>query len=138
MLGKIIDGRLVVAGRKITDGDITITNPTNEKLVELGYKDLIYNPQPEYDNEEEKLVEVYGETETRIDVAYDIVALTDEEHNEIIKRKIVEEENKITERNKLDYMIDKDNEALKRIQQHRSVIIALRQKLRPVEQEVEQ
>ena len=137
MFGKIANGKLVIAGNTVTDGTNTITNPNREQLIALGYKEVEYTEKPTYNDEEEKLVEKYTEREGVIVAYYDIVNLTTEEHNEIIKRKIVEEENKITERNKLDYMIDKDNEALNRIQQHRSVIVELRAKIRPVEQEAE-
>ena len=132
MLGKLIDGRLVVAGNIIKDGNTTITNPTEEKLKELGYKTIEYTEKPIFNKEEEKLQEVYTDGET-ITVSYEVIALTDEEHNEIIKRKIVEEENKITKRNMLDFLVDKDQKAKELIDIHRDVIINLRTKLRKVE-----
>ena len=101
MYGKIINNKLYVIDKQIKTATGWITNPTEEQLKANGYKEVVYDDisQYEYNDEEEKLVEVYGETETRIDVAYDIVALTDEEHNEVILTKIIEEENKITPRN---------------------------------------
>ena len=96
--GKIIDGRLVVAGRIVKDGNTTITNPTEEKLKELGYKEIEYTEKPQYNREEEKLQEVYTDGE-KITVSYEVVALTTEEHNAIIQQEIVAEESKITARN---------------------------------------
>lgn len=134
MLGKLIDGRLQIAGRIVKEGNTTITNPTEEKLKELGYKEIEYTEKPTYDKEEEKLVEEYREDieKTTILVCYEVVALTKEEKIEIIKQEIIEEEDKITKRNILDFAVDKDNEALNRIQQHRSIIIELRAKLREI------
>lgn len=101
MYGKIINNNLYVIDKQIKTSTGWITNPTEEQLRTEGYKEVVYDDisQYEYNDEEEKLVEVYGETEMRIDVAYDIVKLTDEEHNEVILTKIIEEENKITPRN---------------------------------------
>lgn len=134
MLGKLIDGRLVVAGRIIKEGNTTITNPTEEKLKELGYKEIEYTEKPSFDKEEEKLQEIYTDGD-KITVSYEVVALTKEEKIEIIKQEIIEEEDKITKRNILDFAVDKDNEALNRIQQHRSIIIELRAKLREIANE---
>lgn len=139
MLGKLIDGRLQIAGRIVKEGNTTITNPTNEKLVELGYKEIVYCDKPNYDKENEKLIEVYAygdEPHTdKLYASYEKVALTKEEKIEIIKQEIIEEEDKITKRNILDFAVDKDNEALNRIQQHRSIIIELRAKLREITNE---
>ena len=134
--GKIIDGRLVVAGRIVKEGNTTITNPTNEKLVELGYKPIDYAEKPTYNREEEKLVERYTEQVDVIVVDYDIVALTTEEHNAVIQAEIVAEENKITPRN-IRNAIKGDTFALDKITEVESNIYQLRQKLRPVEQEAE-
>ena len=135
MLGKLIDGRLVVAGRIVKEGNTTITNPTNEKLVELGYKEIEYTEKPTYDKEEEKLQEVYTDGET-ITVSYEVVALTTEEHNAIIQQEIVAEENKITARNIREGILG-DNFATQKLTEIESNIYQLRQKLRPVEQEAE-
>ena len=113
MLGKIIDGRLVVAGRIVKEGNTTITNPTEEKLKELGYKEIEYTEKPSFDKEEEKLQEVYTDGD-KIQVSYEVVALTDEEHNAIIQQEIVAEENKITPRN-IRNAIKGDNFALNKI-----------------------
>lgn len=132
MLGKLIDGRLQVAGREIQEGTTKITCPTEEKLKELGYKEIEYTEKPNYDREEEKLQEVYTD-EDKITVSYEVIALTKEEKIAVIKQEIIDEEDKITKRNILDFAVDKDNEALNRIQQHRSIIIELRAKLREIQ-----
>lgn len=93
MLGKIIDGRLVVAGNIIETEIGTITNPTNTILRGLGYKDINYNEKPNYDFNTQRLKEVYVETDI-INVCYEIVELTKEEQFEIKKQKVVELEEK--------------------------------------------
>lgn len=133
MLGKIIDGKLVIAGRIIKEGNTTITNPTEEKLKELGYKEIEYNERPTFDKEEEKLQEIYTDGET-ITVSYEVVALTDEEHNAIIQAEIVAEENKITPRN-IRNAIKGDNFALNKITEVENNIVELRAKLREITNE---
>ena len=90
MLGKLIDGRLQIAGRIVKEGNTTITNPTEEKLKELGYKEIEYTEKPNFNKEEEKLQEVYTDGD-KIAVSYEVVALTDEEHNAIIQQEILAE-----------------------------------------------
>lgn len=133
MLGKIIDGRLVVAGRIIKEGNTTITNPTEEKLKELGYKEIEYTEKPQYDKEEQKIVEVYSEGEDKIIVSYGTEQLTDEEHNAIIQAEIIAEENKITARN-IRNAIKGDNFALNKITEVEGNIAELRAKLREIQE----
>lgn len=88
--GKIINEKLIIAGLKITNKNGgTITRPTDNILRELGYKPIDYAEKPEYDREEEKLIERYTEQEDVIVVDYDIVALTEEEQLEIKKQKVI-------------------------------------------------
>ena len=96
MFGKIENGRLKIAGSKIEIENGWITNPTEEKLKELGYKEIEYTEKPQYDKEEEKLQEVYTDGD-KITVGYEKVELSAEEHNAVIQQEIVAEENKITE-----------------------------------------
>ena len=133
MLGKIIDGRLQIAGRIIKEGNTTITNPTEEKLKELGYKEVEYTAKPKYDDEEEKLVEEYINGNNII-VNYTKVALTDEEHNEVIKQKIVEEENKVSARNIRGALLDINFDKNKIIEIENN-IAELRVKIREIEGE---
>lgn len=133
MLGKLIDGRLVVAGRIIKEGNTTITNPTEEKLKELGYKEIEYTEKPTFNKEEEKLQEIYTDGD-KIIVSYEVVALTDEEHNAIIQQEIVAEENKITNRN-IRNAIKGDNFALNRITEVENNIVELRAKIREITNE---
>lgn len=87
MFGKLIDGNLVIAGRIVKEGNTTITNPTEEKLKELGYKEIVYTEKPEFDKENEKLQETYTDGEM-ITVSYEIVALTDEEKRQNLENKV--------------------------------------------------
>jgi hypothetical protein len=132
MLGKIVNNQLVVAGRIVKEGNTTITNPTEEKLKELGYKTIEYTEKPTFNKEEENLQEVYTDGET-IQVSYEKVALTDEEHNAIIQQKIVQEENKITSRN-IRNAIKGDEFALNKITEVENNIVELRAKIREIEQ----
>lgn len=132
MLGKIIDGRLVVAGRIVKEGNTTITNPTEEMLKNLGYKEIVYTEKPSFDKEEEKLQEVYTDGD-KITVSYEVVALTDEEHNAIIQQEIVAEENKITSRN-IRNAIKGDNFALNKITEVEGNIVELRPKIRTIQE----
>ena len=131
MLGKLIDGRLVVAGRIVKEGNTTITNPTEEKLKELDYKAVEYTEKPEYDKEEEKLVETYTDGD-KIQVSYEKVELSAEEHNAIIQQEIVAEENKITARN-IRNAIKGDKFALNKIDEIENNIAELRAKIREIE-----
>lgn len=130
MLGKLIDGRLVVAGRIVKEGNTTITNPTNEKLVELGYKEIEYTEKPTFDKEEEKLQEVYTDGD-KITVGYEKVELSAEEHNAIIQAEIVAEENKITKRRQREIDLNKEG-ARDFEQQIENNIIKLRAKIREI------
>ena len=132
MLGKLIDGRLQIAGRIIKEGNTTITNPTEEKLKELGYKEIEYTEKPNFNKEEEKLQEVYIDGD-KITVSYEVVALTDEEHNAIIQQEILAEENKITARNVRNAIMG-DKFAKNRITEVEDNIAELRAKIREIEQ----
>ena len=128
MFGKIIDGKLVIAGNKIEITNGWITNPTEEQLKENGYKEVVYNDKPTYDIENEKLQEKYTDKK-KITVNYDIVALTTEEHNEVIQTEIIDEENKITSRN-IRNAIKGDEFALNKIDEVENNIAILRAKLK--------
>lgn len=127
MFGKIIDGNLVIAGNTIKTDSGWITNPTTETLKKLGYKEIEYTEKPEYDKENEKLVEIYTDGE-QITVSYEKVSLTDEEHNAVIQAEIVAEENKITARN-IRNAIKGDSFALSKIDEIEANIQTLRSKL---------
>ena len=131
MYGKIENGRLVIAGQKIQIENGWITNPTEEDLKANGYKTVEYTEKPEYDKEEEKLVETYTDGE-KITVSYEKVALTDYEHNDIIQQEIIDEENKITARN-IRNAIKGDKFALNKIDEIENNIAELRAKIREIE-----
>ena len=130
MLGKLIDGRLGVAGREVCEGKTKITCPTEKKLKELGYKEIEYTEKPSFNKEEEKLQEVYTDGD-KITVSYEVVALTDEEHNAIIQAEIVAEENKITARNVRNAIMG-DKFAKNKITEVENNIVELRAKIREI------
>lgn len=126
--GKIVNNKLIIAGNRIQIENGWITNPTEQDLLANGYKQIVYSEKPEYNIEEEKLVEIYTQTDI-ITVNYEKVVLTDEEHNNIIKQEIFEEESKITPRRQREFDLQIEG-AADFIQQVNDNIIALRVKLR--------
>lgn len=87
MFGKIIDGKLQIAGNEIKTDKGTVTNPNEELLKSLGYKEIVYTDKPEFDKENEKLSEVYTDGE-QITVSYEKVSLTDEEKRQNLENKV--------------------------------------------------
>ena len=66
MLGKLIDGVLITPSANERK-KIVITNPTDKILKSvMGYNDLIYDDEPEYDMENQYLEQNIEETDTTI------------------------------------------------------------------------
>lgn len=133
MYGKIVEDKLILAGDKVPVNNGWATKPSEEQLLFLGYLPVIYTEPPSYDEEEEKLVQEYiigvQEEKNVIYVEYNIVSLTDEEHNQVIQQKIIEEENKITPRRQREIDLKKEG-ALEFAETVENNIIALRRKFR--------
>ena len=72
MYGKLIDGSIQYAPRKITEGSAIIYNPTGAQLEALGYKPIEVEPQPEVP-EGYHLEVVWSETESAIIKDWEIV-----------------------------------------------------------------
>lgn len=90
MFGKIENGRLVLAGKSITNKNGgTITNPKEKEYLDNGWKKVVYTDKPTYDVDTQKLQEQYIETDI-ITVSYEIVNLTEEEKKQIIQNKVIE------------------------------------------------
>jgi hypothetical protein len=141
MFGKLIDGQLVIAGNEIKTDKGTVTNPNEELLKSLGYKEIVYTEKPEFDKENEKLSETYTDGE-QITVSYEKVSLSPSEHNAVIKAEIVEEEKKITDRNYREAIKDlkakkETSYALEKIDEIEANIATLRSKLVPEENNVD-
>ena len=115
MFGKIIDGKLVVAGKKIQIENGWITNPTETDLKANGYKEVSTTEKQSYDNETEKLVEKYTDTGKGIEISYEKVKLTDEEVNNVIQGKIWEELGKVSQLEMLKAIVG-DKEAVSKIE----------------------
>lgn len=129
MFGKLINGQLVFAGERVPIINGWITKPTEQELRLNGYKEVQYSERPEYDDEEEKLVEEYNENETQIIIVYMKYPLTNGEHNQVIQDKIIQEENKITPRRQREIDLKLEG-ALEFAQTIENNIIALRRKFR--------
>lgn len=97
MYGKIVDGKLVVAGKKIKIENGWITNPTVEDLKANGYKEISTTEKQSYDDTTEKLVETYNETSKGIEISYSKVKLTEEEANNVLQYKIYDELSKVSQ-----------------------------------------
>lgn len=132
MHGKLINNKLIIAGERIQVLNGWITKPSEEELRINGYKEIEYMDRPEYDEEEEKLVESFNELNDKIIVFYEKVILTIEEHNMIIQNKIIEEENRITPRRQREIDLKKEG-ALEFAQEIENNIIELRKKFRKEE-----
>lgn len=76
MLGKIINGEFNgYDGRPVS---VYIANPTDEQLKLVGYKPLVEEKQPEYNETTQMLVEHYEETDENIIKSYEVVEIKDE------------------------------------------------------------
>ena len=66
MYGKLIDGNLILAPRKLTVGEYTVYNPTPEMLIAEGYKPVVYTDPPET---QPGYIAVPGWTENALEIA---------------------------------------------------------------------
>lgn len=96
MYGKIVDGKLEIVKNKIKTDNGWITNPTEKQLKDNGYKEIVYQKEPEFDIDTEKINEQYLDDKTQIIVSYCVTKLTNEEFNERVKFKIYSEISKIS------------------------------------------
>lgn len=79
MFGKIVDGKLVVAGNKIQIKNGWITNPTEKQLKDNGYKEIVSTEKSKFDSTTEKLVENYKDNGKEIEINFAKVKKTDVE-----------------------------------------------------------
>lgn len=129
MFGKIENDELVLAGSVIKGKNYLIVNPTDAQYLEKGYKYIVYSDKPEYDELEERLEEVYTEEGNNIIVNYNKVLLTDQEHNNMIKVKMIEYEQEQTPRLLREAALQ-ESYALGRLQQINTIIAKLRKDFR--------
>lgn len=79
MLGKLINGALVEPSENERK-KIVIANPTDEMLkFVMGYKEVTFEAEPEYDIEKQSLTPVYTETEDAITVSWEVGERSEEE-----------------------------------------------------------
>ena len=115
MFGKIIDGKLVVAGKKIKIENGWITNPTEADLKKNGYKEIISTEKSKYDDTTEKLVENYNDNGKEIEITYSKVKLSEEEKENVLQMKTYEELSKVSQLEILK-AITGDKEAISKIE----------------------
>lgn len=115
MYAKIVDGKLVVAGKKIQVENGWITNPTEIDLKNNGYKEVSTTEKQSYDNESEKLVDKYTDNGKGIEISYEKVKLTDEEANNVLQNKIWQELGTISQLEMLKAIVG-DKEAISKIE----------------------
>ena len=66
MLGKLVNGVLITPSEN-EKKKIVITNPSDESLkFNMGYKDLIADEKPEFDEEKQYIQPIYEETEDTV------------------------------------------------------------------------
>ena len=116
MFGKIIDGKLVVAGKKIKIENGWITNPTEEDLKANGYKEIVSTEKSKIDDTTEKLVETYNDNGKEIEITYSKVKLSEEEKGNVLQMKTYEELNKVSQLEILKAIIG-NKEAISKIEE---------------------
>lgn len=127
MLGKIINGKLVVAGKKIKIENGWITNPTVEDLKANGYKEIVSTEKSKIDDTTEKLVETYNETSKGIEISYSKVKLSDEEKENVLQMKTYEELSKVSQLEILQAIVG-NKEAISKIEEVLKNISAIESK----------
>lgn len=115
MFGKIVDGKLIIAGNKIEKTNGWITNPTEQQLKANGYKEIVRTEKQGYDDESEKLVEKYTDTGKAIEVSYETKKLTSEEANIVLQEKIDIALDEVSKEDMLKAIIG-DKEAISKIE----------------------
>lgn len=79
-LGKIIDGRLITPTEN-EKRKLIIANPTDEQLkFVMGYKDVVVDDKPNYDEATQYLSPLYTETDDVITVHWDIKGIEEESY----------------------------------------------------------
>ena len=116
MFGKIIDGKLVVAGKKIKIENGWITNPTEEDLKANGYKEIVSTEKSKIDDTTEKLVETYNDNGKEIEITYSKVKLSEEEKGNVLQMKTYEEINKVSQLEILQAIVG-NKEAISKIEE---------------------
>ena len=116
MFGKIIDGKLVVAGKKIKIENGWITNPTEEDLKKNGYKEIVSTEKSKIDDTTEKLVETYNDNGKEIEITYSKTKLSEEEKENVLQMKTYEEINKVSQLEILQAIVG-NKEAISKIEE---------------------
>ena len=116
MFGKIIDGKLVVAGKKIKIENGWITNPTEEDLKANGYKEIVSTEKSKIDDTTEKLVETYNDNGKEIEITYSKVKLSEEEKENMLQIKTYEELSKVSQLEILQAIVG-NKEAISKIEE---------------------
>ena len=116
MYAKIVDGKLVVAGKKIKIENGWITNPTEEDLKANGYKEVSTTEKQSYDNETEKLVEKYNDNGKEIEITYSKVKLSEAEKENVLQMKTYEELSKVSQLEILQAIVG-NKEAISKIEE---------------------
>lgn len=137
MFGKIVDGKLIIVGKKIQIKSGWITSPTEKDLKANGYKEIVYQKEPEFDIDNEKINEQYLDDKTQIIVSYYVTKLTNEEFNERVKFKIYSEISKINVLDIVNAIIKinsgaKSNEELNTLTEIKNTIDNLNKSLKEV------
>ena len=73
MIAKLIDGTLVEPDY-FEKRKVVITNPNDDILkVAFGYKDVVFDEKPTFDETKQHLEERYNELDNKIQVIYEII-----------------------------------------------------------------
>ena len=125
MFGKIIDGKFVVAEKKIQIENGWITNPTEEDLKKNGYKEIVSTEKSKIDDTTEKLVETYNDNGKEIEISYSKIKLSEEEKENVLQMKTYEELSKVSQLEILQAIVG-NKEAISKIEEVLKNISALK------------
>lgn len=129
MFGKIIDGKLIVADKKIKTSTGWVTNPTEKDLKANGYKEIVSTEKSKIDDTTEKLVKTYTDNGENIIVSYNKIDLSNEEIKNINQLKKYQELSNISQEDILK-AITGDKDSIEKINNVLKTVSAINEKIK--------
>ena len=102
MLGKIIDGKLTYPPHRIVLDGMQIFNPTDDQLIQVGYKTITETPMPEDPAPEGQHYEAqYTDEETQITQSWVLVDNPPADTSKTLEQRVTDLENNQNDMNKI-------------------------------------